>query len=110
MLSKYQDQILEHIFQNQQITDKDFETLFKVSIDNKKVKSLFSQRLLYVDSSRLYMPKIISLTEHGRAYVESLHQNKSKERQRIVHDWINTAISLFALITSIFALILSTKR
>ena len=106
MLSNNQKSVLKYLYPTKSITENDFEIKFKAYPKDKTFSKLFSDKYLHRDTSKLYAPAVISLTEAGRAYVEEL----KTERRRIIHDWINTAISLLALTTSIIALIVSLKQ
>lgn len=97
MLSNNQKSVLKYLYPTKTINENDFEIKFKAYPKDKTFSKLFSDKYLHRDTSKLYCPAIISLTEAGRAYVEKL----KNERKRIIHDWINTAIALIALIVAI---------
>ena len=97
MLSNNQKSVLKYLYPTKTINENDFEIKFKAYPKDKTFSKLFSDKYLHRDTSKLYAPAVISLTENGRAYVEKL----KNERKRIIHDWINTAIALIALVVAI---------
>jgi len=106
MLSNNQKSVLKYLYPNKTLNENDFKIKFEAYPKDKTFSKLFSEKYLHRDTSKLYAPAVISLTEKGRAYVEEL----KTQRRRIVHDWINTAISLLALSTSIIALVSSLTQ
>lgn len=104
MLSKKQQHILKSLYPDKTVDANEFSQLFKASHRDKNCKELFLQKYLYEDTSRLYQPALISLTENGRAYVENLNHNEKELRHLHRNDRINTAIALIALAVSIIAL------
>lgn len=97
MLSNNQKSVLKYLYPTKTINENDFNFKFGAYPKDKTFSKLFSDKYLHRDTSKLYAPAVISLTEAGRAYVEEL---KTK-RKRIYHDWINTIIALIALIVAI---------
>jgi hypothetical protein len=97
MLSNNQKSVLKYLYPTKTINENDFEIKFKAYPKDKIFSKLFSEKYLHRDTSKLYAPAVISLTEAGSAYVEEL----KTERRRIIHDWINTAIALIALVVAI---------
>ena len=97
MLSNNQKSVLKYLYPTKSITENDFNFKFGAYPKDKIFSKLFSEKYLHRDTSKLYAPAVISLTENGRAYVEKL----KNERKRIIHDWINTAIALIALVVAI---------
>ena len=101
MLSNNQKTVLKNLYPNKTINENDFKTVFGSRSKDKTFAKLFSDKYLHSDTSELYAPAIISLTEKGRAYVENIITETHNKRMRLIHDWVNTAIALLALIVAI---------
>lgn len=110
MLSKKQQHILKLLYPDKTVDANEFSQLFKASHRDNNCKELFLQKYLYEDTSRLYQPALISLTESGRAYVESLNDERKELRRMRRHDRINTVIACVALVVSIIALVYQFKH
>ena len=94
MLSNRQVCILKYLYPDKRINENELYKHFNVNID----------------SSQLYQPKLIYLTEQGIAYIENLLTSETEKKSHNIHEWINTIISGLALITAIIALIVSIVK
>lgn len=95
MISNRQLKILKYLYHDTKIDEDKLYKHFQVGVDNAAIKELSKSQLISVDSSRLYQPKLISLTEHGRAYFEDTRRINA----RFI---IPLIISIVALVKSFF--------
>lgn len=104
MLSKKQQRILKSLYPDKTVDADKFSKMFNCPYNDENCKELFLQKYLRCDTSRLYQPALISLTENGRAYAENLNNSEKELRRLHRNDRINTAIACIALLVSIIAL------
>lgn len=104
MLSKKQQHILKSLYPDKTVDAYEFSQLVGASCEDRICKELFLQKYLFEDTSHLYQPARISLTEKGRACVEE-NNNKLKELRRLYrNDVVSTTIAVLALIISVIEL------
>ena len=113
MLSNNQKSVLKYLYPTKTINENDFEIKFKAYPKDKTFSKLFSDKYLHRDTSKLYAPAVISLTEKGRAYVEELITERKRYQEEKHRSWIqfwipliiSNVISLAALVVAILAYI-----
>lgn len=102
MLSNLQIRILKFLYPKKTVVENVLSEKFNLTCQEQAVKDLAVAKLIRLDSSRLYLPVRISLTETGRAYVE----NKRLENRRFR---IPVILSIVAIIISVIAIIVSAN-
>lgn len=110
MLSNRQVCIFKYLYPDKRINENELYKHFNVNIEDKVIQALLKNKLIFIDSSQLYQPKLIYLTEQGIAYIENLLTSETEKKSHNIHEWINTIISGLALITAIIALIVSIVK
>lgn len=101
-LSRRQKNILEALYPDVSIEEPLFKHQFDLDTSDKPLKALRTEKLICFDSSQLYKPIIIRLTESGRAYVDNMVAEKEKERRLFLHNWkIAVFSSLFGAIAGL---------
>lgn len=115
MISELALKVLTFIKNNNGATYKELETQFTneaymSALEHLKSLGYVSQnipnlrrKLQYTDY-QLARAGTYYITDKGKAYIESSKEHKFDRKHRIIHDWINTAIALAALVLSIIAL------
>lgn len=100
MISKYQKRILKYLYPYKQIDSTEFRKLFRIDFNDFNIRELYSLKLITTDSSKLYNPSVIKLTEQGRAYVEEFKNDEIRFWVPII---ISNMLSIAALVVAILA-------
>lgn len=110
MLSKRQQEILKKLYYGTKIDEKLFRNMYGINLEDTIIQHLKNEKLVSIDSSKLYKPKEIGITERGRALVEENLIKDKKYKLQTFHIRANTVIAILALTTSIIALIVSLMQ
>ena len=115
MISKFALKVLTFVKNNKGATHEELETQFtgkaymsalehlkSLGYVNQNIPNL--RRKLHYTDYQLARAGTYYITEKGVGYIEAMKEYTFDRKLRIIHDWVNTAIALAALVLSIIAL------